>query len=248
MSIVPINSLNTVPNAVPTSTTPTSSQVAAATQVSFVQYLQLLTAQMKNQDPSNPTDPNQFTQEMIQIQQVEQQNNTNTDLENLTKATSANSLAAGVGYIGNYVQANSTGGDFSLQGGSAEFGYSLASASHSTTITIKDDSGKTVATLNGATASGGNYVSWDGKDNNGKQLPDGAYTFAVAAADIGGNAITSSNSVALFKVSSVQSNTDGTLELLSGDLALSTGDVTSVFMPSTLPTATALTVPSSSSS
>jgi flagellar basal-body rod modification protein FlgD len=245
MSIIPVSSLNIIPPPA-ASNTPTTAQLAASTQVSFTQYLQLLTAQLKNQDPSNPTDPNQFTQEMIQIQQVEQQNNTNTDLENLTQATSANSLAAGVGYIGNYVQANSTKGDFSLQGGTAEFGYTLATGASDAAVVITDANGKTVATLSGPTTSGGNYVSWDGKDDSGNQLPDGAYNFSIAADNASGNTVAVTSPVALFKVSSVQSNTDGTLELLSGDLALSTSDVTGVYTPSTVPTATALTIPSSS--
>jgi len=240
MTITAVSALN-APAATSSSsstTDATSSSISSSLNVDFATYLKILTTQLENQDPTNATDPNQFTQELIQIEQVQVQNNTNSDLENLTKASSANSLATGVGYIGSVVQANSSNDEFALQSSYAQFGYTLASAAASTSVTVKDSSGNTVATLTGGTAAGGNYVSWNGTETDGSTAPDGTYTFTVNAVDSGGNAIAASNPVALFQVTSVQTNSDGTLQLLAGSLSLSTSDVTDVYAASTVPKAT----------
>ncbi len=215
-----------------------SANQTKALNLNFATYLKILIAQLQNQDPTNATDPNQFTQELIQMQQVQAQISNNEALERLQKATTSNGLASGVGYIGNYVRAASANGDFALQGGAAEIGYTLEGAASDCKIVVKNASGSIVATLEGGKASGDNYVSWDGKNAGGEVLGDGAYTFTVVAVSGGGNAITSSNPTALFKVTGVQSNTDGTLTLSAGNLSLLSTDVTGVYSASTLPAST----------
>lgn len=244
MSIEALGSLSSLATA---ATAASSSSNSATNQMStlnlnFATYLKILTTQLKNQDPTNATDPNQFTQELIQMEQVQSQISTNSDLEALTKSTAANGLATGVSYIGNYVRADTSSGDFSLQGGSAEIGYSLAGAAKAAIISIKDSGGNTVATLSGGAFSGDNYVTWDGTETNGGKAPDGAYTFAVNAINSSGSTITTSNPTALFKITGVQSNSDGTLTLDAGNLSLLSTDVTGVYTPSTMPTATAGTL------
>jgi len=204
----------------------------------FTTYLKILTTQLQNQDPTSATDPNQFTQELIQMEQVQSQITNNTDLESMTNAVSTNGLATGVSYIGNYVRAATSSGEFSLQGGASEIGYTLASASAATYITIQDASGNNVATLSGGTASGDNYVTWNGQTASGSTLADGAFTFTVTAVDASGNTVAASNPTALFKVTSVQSNGNGTLQLNAGALSLSSTDVTGVYNTATVPIAT----------
>ena len=241
MTITAVSALNSNPAAA-AATSSSSTGLSSTLNMNFSTYLKILTTQLKNQDPTNATDPNQFTQELVQMAGVQQQITTNQDLTNLVTAQTSNSLSTGLGYIGGYVQANSSSGEFPVQNGTSEFGYNLASAANNAVITVQDTSGTTVATLSGGTSAGGNYVSWNGKTANGTQLPDGTYTFNVAATDANGNVVSSSNPVSLFKVTSVQSNTDGTVQLLAGSLSLSSHDVTNVYAPQTLPAATAATV------
>jgi len=241
MTISPVSALNSVPATATTNAALTSANganLSASLNLDFSTYLQILTTQLKNQDPTNAADPNQFTQELVQMAQVQQQITTNTDLQNLTTASSTNSLATGTGYIGGYVQANSPSNEFPLQKGGGEFGYTLASGASNTTINIQDSSGNVVAQITGGTAAGGNYVAWNGVEANGSTAPDGTYTFAVNATDNSGKAIAVSNPIAMFLVTSVQSNPDGSLQLLAGSLSLDTSDVTNVYAPTTLPKAT----------
>ena len=238
MSVGAISSLTSLSSSGTTSTS-TAASATSALSLDFTTFLKILTTQLQNQDPTNATDPNQFTQELIAMEQVQTQISTNDQLETLSSVTAANGLATGVGYIGNYVRAETSEGEFSLQGSTAEVGYTLDSAASSATITITDSSGKVVTTLAGAGSSGDNYVTWDGKDSSGNAVADGAYTFSVAAKDSSGNTVDVSNLTALYKVTAVHSNDDGTLTLEAGDLALLSSDVTGVYSSASLPSATA---------
>lgn len=248
MSVEVINSLSTIASdaARANSSTSATAKAASTLNMDFTTYLKILTTQLQNQDPTNATDPNQFTQELIAMAQVQSQITNNEYMANLTRATSANGLANGVGYINKYVRSTTEDGDFSLQGGAAEIGYTLDSATSGATITISDSSGKEVAKLSGGTASGDNYVTWNGAKSDGTTAADGAYTFSVSATDSGGNSVKVSNPTALFLVTGVQGNSDGTLTLEAGKLSLLSSDVTGVYTASTLPTATTGTVQTTS--
>ena len=240
MTIAAVSALNSNPTAAAgTSSSSTTAGLSATLNLTFSEYLKILTTQLQNQDPTNATDPNQFTQELVQMGGVQQQITTNQDLTNLVSATSANSLSSGIGYVGNVVQANSSSGLFPLQNSYSEFGYSLASAANQSIVTVQDSQGNVVDTFAGGTAAGGNYVSWNGATSSGTTAPDGSYTFTVAATDANGNNIATSDPVSLFQVTSVQSNSDGTTQLYAGSLSLSSSDVTNVYTAATAPKATA---------
>ena len=242
MSVGSISSLTNIATGASKSSSNSSASQSSALHLDFTTYLKILTVQLQNQDPTNATDPNQFTQELIMMQQVQAQITNNQAIESLTKATTANSLASGVGYIGQYVRSASADGNFSLQDSTAEIGYTLNKTAAAVIINVRDSSGATVATLSGAATSGDNYITWDGKTASGTTAANGAYTFTIAAVDNGGNSISVSNPTALFKVTGVESNSDGTLTLEAGDLSLLSTDVTGVYSSMTKPVATAGTL------
>lgn len=61
----------------------------------------------------------------------------------------------------------------------AAFSYTLAEDVATSSVVIKDSSGAIVRTLPGSPSAGRHEVTWDGKDSNGKVLPDGAYTVSI---------------------------------------------------------------------
>ncbi len=160
----------------PTSGGANSAQGLAET---FDTFLALLTTQLQNQDPLDPMKSEQFTEQLVQFSGVEQAINTNTKLDELLQIQTGNQLTGAVSYIGKTVEVVSD--QLLLKDGSSKITYGLDGKAATTTITIVNEDGETVRTVNGNTDSGRHEFVWDGKDNNGATLPDGVYNFTVIA-------------------------------------------------------------------
>jgi flagellar basal-body rod modification protein FlgD len=150
-------------------------------------FLTLLTTQLKHQDPLEPVDSTEFTAQLAQFAAVEQGIQTNSNLEKLINLSLANQSLAAVSYLGKYVEASGDG--FSLKNGSGTFAYSLPQTAEGVAIQIKNEAGITVAVKSGETGIGKHTFTWDGKNSQGLQLPDGKYSVVVSAADKDGQPI-----------------------------------------------------------
>jgi flagellar basal-body rod modification protein FlgD len=146
----------------------------------FDTFLTLLTAQLRNQDPLSPMDSNEFTQQLVQFSQVEQQINSNKNLETLVGLTRARSGLDAMSYLGKTLTL--TDGSNALRNGEASWDYTLDGQAAITSLTVTDAKGKIVYAARGETANGTHKFVWDGKNNAGNQVPDGAYTLTVKAA------------------------------------------------------------------
>lgn len=177
-------------------------------------FLTLLTNQLKNQDPTSPMDSSQFTQQLVQYAQVEQQISQNEKLDKILTANNNTLSAMGVNYIGKYVEAESSA--VPLQDGTGRFAYGVASTANTVGILIKDSTGKVVRGLDGDPSAGVHEVRWDGKDDSGKQLPDGSYTLSVTA--LGDNGTIETYTTAFGRVTGV-TNKDGEVNLIMDKLA-----------------------------
>ena len=204
----------------------TAAQPDAMKQLSgnFSTFLTLLTTQLKNQDPTSPMDSNQFTQQLVMYSQVEQQISTNDNLKTLISQGTSNAAAMTSGYLGKKVSV--LNGNASLTGGSATWTYNLANATAGTKLTVTDSHGKAVYTGAGATTAGNTNFTWDGKDNNGNQLADGAYKLTVTATDSNGTNI--SSSVASAGTVTQIDMTGATPQLVVGNMEVGLGDIAAV--------------------
>lgn len=151
-------------------------------------FLFLLTQQLKYQDPLDPMDTSEYTNQLVQYAQVEQSIQSNTYLETIV-AQNVNAVATqAVSYMDQYVQV--LGNGLPLQNGNAKFSYILGSDAFSCVVAIKDSAGNFVKSFTGAEPSAGRHeMFWDGKDNYGNQLEDGAYSLVVTAQDASGSSV-----------------------------------------------------------
>ncbi|MBN2280472.1 MAG: hypothetical protein JXQ65_07830 [Candidatus Marinimicrobia bacterium] len=158
------------------------------------EFLKLLTVQLQNQDPLSPLDSQDFSSQIAQfsqVEQLEQMSNSMTqsneiDLmltQAITNTMSTTLVGKRAKVSGNQVMLN--------KDGDAAVTFKLANAASSVKITVRDEQGQIVKTIDkNGFVDGIHTVDWDGKDKNGNQLSkDKKYTFEVEAVSPEGNAV-----------------------------------------------------------
>ncbi len=150
----------------------------------FDTFLSLLTTQLKNQNPLDPLDTNQFTSQMVEFTSVEQQLKTNEFLEALVISNLNSTYTEAVSFIGKTI--TSSGSSTQLADGEATWSYDVDANAPNSVITITDSFGNVVHTEETALTAGEGTFTWDGRDANGGQMPDGAYTITIDARNADG--------------------------------------------------------------
>lgn len=158
---------------------------AAGLSNNFDSFLTLLTTQLQHQDPLEPLKANEFTNQLVQFSGVEQAIAQTARLDSLIALQQGNQVSNAVGYIGKTVESLSD--KTALQNGSAKIGYDLPATAAKVTVTVRNEQGQVVRTQTADTSAGSHEFVWDGTDDNGTQMPDGVYSFAVESTDADGN-------------------------------------------------------------
>lgn len=219
-----ISSVSTALASTMSSTSSSSSSSSTTSSLSTTDFLQLIVTQLQNQNPLDPTDTTEFMNQLVSYASYDQQTAMNDNLSTLV--TSMNSLlsANGIGYMGQTVEAK--GDTTTLADGQATWGYSLTSEASSVSVTVKDQSGKTVYTGSGDTAAGANTFTWDGTKTDGTTAADGDYTISVTATNASGASVLDYTTV-IGKVTGVD-NTSGTPQLIVGNTTVAMSNVVSI--------------------
>lgn len=216
-------------SSVGTTTTQTSAASTASTGLAenFDTFLLLLTTQLQNQDPLNPMDSSEFTSQLVQFTSVEQQIAANKNLEQLISLQSTTATTMALGYLGQEIEAS--GKTTALVDGKAIWQYDLEDAAEAVTLTVTNDAGKIVYVGSGEGEDGSNEFVWNGRDNDGTALEDGAYTLTVKATDADGKSVGVTTQIVGI-VSSV--SLDGAEPVLHvGDAVIALSDVTKIRQP-----------------
>src|SRR5215813_11873288 len=161
-----------VNNTTPTVTDPTATDATSAEQTlagNFDTFLTLLTSQLQNQDPLSPMDSTQFTQQLVQFSGVEQQIKTNEELDGLVTQYKAASAGAALSYLGRdaIIESDAT----TMANKQALWAYTLDGSADTVKLTVRDGQNRDVFTTNGLLSAGEHGFTWNGKDNNGNDMP-----------------------------------------------------------------------------
>ena len=168
-----------------TSDTKTTVQPKGSDTMGKSAFLTLFTAQLKNQDPTDPVKNEAFVAQLAQFSQLEATTNMANSLTQLASSMQGDRMLSASGLIGRSVTA--AGLPATLSGGQPVSGtVSLPNGASSVQLDIFDAAGKPVRSLVAGTQQPGTPAfTWDGLDNNGNALPDGAYS-VVATATVAG--------------------------------------------------------------
>jgi flagellar basal-body rod modification protein FlgD len=203
--------------------TATTSTTAAKNALDKDSFLKLLVAQLKNQDPTSASsqDPSAMVQQMTSFSALEQAQQTNALLTGLQTQTAGLFQAQTAGMVGKTVKVDGAG--FNLKSGAAAMNIEL-SAEANVTASVKDATGKVVATLaKGNLARGTTALTWDGRGANGMPLPDGSYKVEVTALGLDGKPVPFKTNLSM-KVDAVTFQSGG-IYLASGSSVFSLADV-----------------------
>ncbi len=154
-------------------------------------FLMLFTTQLQHQDPTNPMAAYEMAAQLAQFSTVEKLTQVHAQLKAQQNYLVSINNAMGVQLLGKNIVAQ----DNRLQvknGTVSRAGLELGSPANVKVI-ITDGAGRTVRTLSlGSLQAGRHEFTWDGKDDQGKTLPDGEYTFSVEAVGSTGETIAAS--------------------------------------------------------
>jgi len=150
-------------------------------------FLKLLTTQLQHQNPLNPMDGAEFTAQLAQFSSLETLLDISSQIKEMVMSQNLTQAAITMGMIGRKVKVR--GEDISLKD-KAEINYSLPQDAAKVKISIFDSTGKLVREVETTNqVSGSRSFIWDGKDSNGRALPEGNYKFKVEAFNASGSPI-----------------------------------------------------------
>jgi flagellar basal-body rod modification protein FlgD len=153
-------------------------------------FLKLLVAQLKNQDPLAPQDNTQFVSQLAQFSSLQAAMGTNTRLDTITSQNTGLANTQVVSLVGKQATVKGSLVTASGSGTAVPVGFTLASQTASTDVSIQDSAGNVIRTIPiGAHAAGLVRVSWDGRDNAGNVVPAGTYAVSVQAKTADGGSV-----------------------------------------------------------
>lgn len=148
-------------------------------------FMKLLMTQIKYQDPMKPMDHQEFAAQLAQFGSLEQLTNIGAGIKGLKTGLGEGQKLQALTMIGKQVQV--TGNEIELKEGQ---GVVIPPPGKSdmvpARVTVFDLKGAPVRQMELAGRKPGEEISWDGKDQDGNQLPPGKYTFRVHGVDQNG--------------------------------------------------------------
>ena len=188
-------------------------------------FFALLTEQLANQDPTKPVDNNQLVSQMTSFSTAEGITQLNEQFTGFAASMTSNQALQASGLIGQDVL---VAGNVGYK--NADEGISGVVVNEQTvqnmSIGIYNEIGELVKSIDAGTQSAGNIeLNWDGKDENGNQLPPGNYT-VKAEGEVFGEGVAVPTAINRHVDSvSLGSSAQGVVLNLDGDVSILLDDV-----------------------
>ncbi len=209
-----------------------SSSANSGSDVSKDEFLKLLTYQLKAQNPLKPYDNQEFASQLAQFSQLEMLTDIRSIMEEQSQVnlllTQTMSNTALPGMIGKSAKAYTDGISFDGES-SAQLGYTLPYSASSGSISIYNENGSLIKTLDLDSTmlrTGDNTIEWDGTDSDGNIADEGMYSFEANVADGDGKKI-STETFVNGKIEAVRFKTEGTVLVING-MEIPLGDISAV--------------------
>lgn len=148
-------------------------------------FMKLMIAQLKNQNPLDPKDGAEFLSQLAQFTQVEGITKLNDQFTGMSNRFRSSQALQATALVGRKVRVE--GDKVAYTPGTPVTGSAeLPMSSTNITLTVTDKGGRLI-TQNKLpmSAAGPIPLSWNGKDQDGKPVPEGEYNLAVKAEQSG---------------------------------------------------------------
>ncbi|OJJ27880.1 flagellar basal body rod modification protein [Campylobacter concisus] len=143
-------------------------------------FMKLLLTELQYQDPTSPMDTEKMLTQTSQLASLEMQQNTNSAMKELVNQLKSNANAYAISALGKMVSTGSNSVLLTDEQKTVNFALYFKSDLANGKLEIKNANGEVVRSIDiKDLKSGVHRISWDGKDDSGKQLPNGAYTVSV---------------------------------------------------------------------
>ena len=151
-------------------------------------FLNLFVTQMRYQNPLEPMDNYQMGSQMAQMTSVESLNNIYEAVEKLAANQTSWSNLQASGLIGKKVEFQ--GNAITLEQGTASEAYYQLASPGQVLLQVYNSAGNLVwKSEAGFKDTTKQKIEWNGKNQQGGQVSDGAYIFQVSAVDGNGNSV-----------------------------------------------------------
>ncbi len=150
-------------------------------------FMKLLMTQLRHQDPMKPMDHHEFGAQLAQFSQLEQLTNIGSGIQSLRTDRTEDSKLQLIGMIGKRV--SSAGNEVELIGGqSVTLRPTIKGDLQPSKAVIYDAGGQLVKEILLAGKNVSDGIQWDGKNQDGVEVPAGKYSFRVHGIDSKGQA------------------------------------------------------------
>lgn len=211
----------------PAATEVRQTQTAAALTSDFETFLQMLTAQARYQDPLEPIDSSEYAAQLAQFSMVEQQVLSNDLLSELSAQLNSNGIGGKAGLIGLEARTPMAvpfdGSPLTV------LPPENADGADEAVLVVRSAAGMEVARRQ--IALGTEPYEWDGRNNDGNQVPDDTYQFFVENRSAG-SVLETRPAESYARIVEVRNSGTGTVLVLQGGSEVSSDLMSALREPS----------------